>query len=265
MTYEDYIKNPMGKKNAVFAQRDMYYNHYSKKFDTVLVRENGKVTFYPFTDEKHDKYYLHIKIPSEVIANFYYDIVVEFYSTNALKKGIQTLSGYDVRFYSNDPSFVFTFAHAFVKNDMFIKELKDKMTKKAMTDVAKVRNPKDDIGYVKSLFFAYLTIKKYGLLEKSKYVGHPTIDFKKLSGVIMHADKKIFLRQEAQIQYNKMANIEKRKQQNADKSSDDIKDIVTNKAKADSLKNVIKKARTTKTVNKISSIKKANKTTRKRR
>ncbi len=263
MTYEEYIRNPMGKKNAVFSQRDMYYDFYSKKFDLIMVRENGKMEFKQFVDKKNDKYYIWFKIPSEVIANFYYDVVVEFYTNDATKKGVQILNSYDVRFFSNDPSFVFTFAHAFIKEDLFIKELISKMSKPAVKEVAKEKNPKEEIGYVKSLFFAWLIIKKRGLLNKNSFLACPSMDFKKLLPNIMHADKKIFLRQEAKVEYDKMAKVEKRKEQNKDKSGEEIRDVVTRKAKADSLSNIVKKARTTQTVKKVAAIKKANKTRKK--
>lgn len=259
MTYEEYINNPMGKHNAVLSKRDMYYEFYSKKLDLIMVRENGKIDFKQYVDTKHDKYYLYIKIPSEVIANFYYDVVIEFYTNDPTKKGTQILNGYDVRFFSNDPAFVFTFAHAFMTEDLFIKELSRKMSKPAIKKVAEERNPKEEIGYVKSLFFAYLIIKKRGLLNKRSYLGCPPMNFNKLTPLIMHADKKIFLRQEAQQEYNKRARQEKKKEQNKDKSEGEIKEKVLDKTKKESLSSVIKKAQTTKSVTKISAIKKVNK------
>ena len=259
MTYEDYIKNPMGKKNAVFSQREMYYNLYKDKLDKILVRENGKFDFKQYVDKKHDKYYIHAKIPSEVIANFYYDVVIEFSSDNPVSKGVQILNGYNVRFFSNDPAFVFTFAHAFITNDLFIKELQNKMSKQAVKQIGQEKNPKDEVGYVKSLFFAYLLIKPRGLFNKRSYLDAPSMDFKKLDPLIMHADKKILLRQEAKIEYDNKARFEKKKEQNRKRDKDEIGQIVTDKNKAVSLSNVVKKAKTTKTANKISKIKKARK------
>ena len=222
MTYNDYIKNPMGKKNAVFSKRELYYGLYSDKFDKILVRENGKITYNQFVDKKNDKYYIYIKIPSEVIAKFYYDVVIEFSSTNPLSKGVQNLEGYDVRFFSNDPAFVFTFAHAFITNDVFITELKPKMSKLAVKTVATEKNPKDELGYVKSLFFAYLFIKQRGLFKKISFVDAANINFKQLIPVIMHADEKIKLRQEAQAEYDKQLRIEKNKQQNKNKTTENV-------------------------------------------
>lgn len=255
MTYNDYIKNPMGKKNAVFSQREIYYGLYSDKFDKVLVRENGKITYSQFVDKKNDKYYIFIKIPSEVIPKFYYDVVIEFSSSNPISKGVQNLENYDVRFFSNDPAFVFTFAHAFISNDVFISELKPKMSKLAIKNVATEKNPKDELGYVKSLFFAYLFIKQRGLFKKISYVEANSINFKQLLPSIMHADEKIKLRQEAQVEYDKRLKIEKHKQQNQDKTKQSIAD-----EKKAATSNIVKMIKPVKHTSQVKQVKTAKRT-----
>lgn len=42
MTFQQYIDNPMEKKNAVFSQRDMFRKFYTDKFDAVFLREVGR-------------------------------------------------------------------------------------------------------------------------------------------------------------------------------------------------------------------------------
>lgn len=198
MTFQDYINNPLGKENAVISHRDMYRNLYTEKLNKIMVRENGKVDYIVYETDK--SYICHMKVPSEVIDKFYYDVIVQ------LKKesGVRNLANSDVKFYSNDPSFVFTFAHAFIKNKMFVVELEDKMSKKAVAERADERNPKDQVGYVKSLYFAYLLMNARGLFNAIKYEAEkkPYTD-KILKSNIMHADEKIKLRQEAQQEYDK--------------------------------------------------------------
>ena len=247
MTFNDYINNPMGKKNAVFTQREMFRSMYADKLDKILVRENGKIDFKTYVDKKNDKYYVYIKIPSEVIAKFYYDVVIEFSTTNAVLKGIQTLDEYDVRFFSNDPAFVFTFAHAFIKNDMFIKELTPKMSKLAVKKVAEEKNPKDEIGYVKSIFFAFLYMRTRGLFKKIAYLDAPTIDFKILTPLIMHADKKIELRQEAGKEYQRKLSEKKNLKQNRAKPEESIASDVQKKQSVVPVDAV----KTTKKINKV--------------
>ena len=51
MTFRQYIDNPLGKRNAVFSQRDMYKNLYTDKFDKLLLREAGKIDFALYYDD----------------------------------------------------------------------------------------------------------------------------------------------------------------------------------------------------------------------
>lgn len=192
MTFDQYIQNPMGIANSVISNREMYRNMYMLKLDTIMVREMGKINYHLYKDG--NKYYAHIKVPSEVVEKFYYDVIVEFSPTKGSKPS-KSLKDYTVRFYSNDPAFVFTFAHAFMKNKMFITEYSDKMSKEAIKKKAVVKNPMDTVGYVKSLFFAYLIMKRFNLFEKVLYIDKYNEKYVKQN--VMSADIKIALRTEA--------------------------------------------------------------------
>ena len=129
MTFHDYIQNPMGRENAVISNRTMYRNLYQDKLDKILVREAGKIDIKAYHVGK--RYICYLKIPSEVVDKFYYDVLIEFRPPKGILPEAD-LSKYLVRFYSNDPSFVYTFTHAFVKNDLFFKDFENKMSKKAI-------------------------------------------------------------------------------------------------------------------------------------
>lgn len=234
MTFDQYIQNPMGKNNAVFSQRELFRNLYTNKLDKILVREGGKIDYTTFIDQKTGKYYIYFKIPSEVINKFYYDVIVEFYSDNPLTKGQQTLKDYNVRFFSNDPAFVFTFCHAFITNDMFIKDFTPKMSKLAVKNTGVVRNPKNETGYVKSIFFAYLVMKSRGLFNKLQY----TLPYnsKQILGKIMHADEKIQLRQQAQADNDAELKKQKALAQNKKANKADIQNQLSKSFETDAVK-----------------------------
>ena len=196
MTIEEYIKNPTGKGSAAFSNKLLYQKMYMDKWDTLLVRENGKIAFKLFKSD--DDYYVYIQIPSEVVPKFYYDTVIRFYLTKETKKLSMetTLKNYQVQFFSNDPSFVYTFAHAFKSNDMFIADLEFKMSKQALKEKAVIRNPKDEIGYVKSLYFAYIQIKHSNLLAKNRWVTADKYNASIWKSLVTHADEKVQKRQE---------------------------------------------------------------------
>ena len=184
----------MGKNNAVFSGRELFRAKYIDALDKLYVREGGKIDYILYT--KGDNYYIYMKIPSEVVENFYYDVVVEFYPSSGSISNSRSLSDYDVRFFSNDPSFVYTYAYVFSKNDMFIKDLSSKMSKEALRKSPNERNPGYQVGYVKSLYFTYLIMKNKGLFSKIRYEGVDKYNPKALLQMITAADEKIAERQE---------------------------------------------------------------------
>lgn len=198
MTFEEYIRNPMGIANSVISNREMYKKLYTDKLDKILLREVGKLEYYCMKESKgsnsKDVYWCYLKIPSENVSDFYYDVIIKLIP----KKGAlesYSIKEYDVQFFSNDPSFVFTFAHAFIKNKMFIPEYLDKMSKEAVQKKAEVKNPHNQVGYVKSLYFAYLIMDQRGLFHKMRY--NDTYNENAVKRKVMNASKKIKLRQEA--------------------------------------------------------------------
>ena len=212
MNFDKYIDNPSGGSSVV-TNRRMYKDMYKSKFDKVLLREMGtiKYTIYKANDG-YDSYYIHMLIPSEVIEKFYYDVVVRLFTTENKKKTNVNLREYAVQFFSNDPAFVYTFAHAFAKNRLFIPDLEKRMSQQALRDKARVKNPKDEVWYVKSLYFAYLTMEKYNLFNRTildrnskKY------DKKRLLSDIVQAEEKVQARQDAQEKLNKKNADEKKK------------------------------------------------------
>ncbi|MCM1219683.1 MAG: hypothetical protein NC548_34820 [Lachnospiraceae bacterium] len=197
MTFDEYITNPMGRSNAVLsaAVREAQRNIYTNKFNNILLRENGKIDYFLYKG-KGSTYFIHIKIPSEVVKNFYYDVVIKFVGDAKKAASFTKLDKYDVQFFSNDPAFVYNYTYVFGKKGLFINELSKRMDSKALHSPAKEKNPDNTVGYVKSIYFAYLFMKQRGLFTLSMYDAAPIFDQKYLLSQVMDADKKIELRQE---------------------------------------------------------------------
>lgn len=240
MSFGGYINNPSNGATVV-TNRDMYKKMYKEKFDKVLLRENGSIKYSVFHNKKNDSYYIYLKIPSEVIDHFYYDVVVELYTTENSKKNNVNLRNHAVRFYSNDPAFVYTFAHAFNINNLFIKDLTPKMSKQALKHKATMKNPKDNIWYVKSLYFAYLAMEKYNLFNRIILDRESKEYTNKSFNDIMKADDKIALRVSAAEKLKKEKdkgkqkndnNVRRRQQSNTTKKSTISKvSTITNRTK----------------------------------
>jgi len=210
MTLEEYISNPMGKNNASFTpfMREAMKNNYKSKFDNILLRENGSVGYYLYRDAKNNVYYAHVKVPSEVIEKFYYDVVFKFSTTPDMNTASGTnLEKYNIQFYSNDPAFVYTHAHTFMENGLFINELAFRMSKEAIKRKATEKNPNDSVGYVKSIYFAYLFLQNRGLLRAIRYKSAEPYNQMLMGSRIMMADLKIELRQREEAKRDKRKKI----------------------------------------------------------
>lgn len=197
MTFEQYITNPMGKNNAILSSttRESIRKDYTNRFNRLLLRENGKIDYTLYRNDSNNTYFIHIKIPSETVENFYYDVVIKFSANASIKDNGRDLRYYNIQFYSNDPAFVFTYAHTFIKNGLFVKELLPKMSKEAVKTKAKEKNPQDINGYVKSIYFAYLYMQQRGLFNKIQYLTAKPFNLKELLSSVEDADTKIEDRQ----------------------------------------------------------------------
>ena len=166
-TFDDYISNPSGKGSAVTQSvyRDAVSDGYTNKL-RLLESERGKIKFSVVKSSTDGKYYIHFKVPSETTKDFYYDVVVEFTPRNKNNTDAD-ISKYCVRFFCNDSSFVFTYAHAFRTHGLLITEFEKLLPYKSLTQKAGTRNPDNTVGYVKNIYFSYLTMKKHNLFDKA--------------------------------------------------------------------------------------------------
>ena len=196
MSMNEYIRNPAGKANAVYSARYMYQDMYSNKYAKVMMREAGTMQYRLFKG-KNEQWIIHLKVPSEAISNFYYDVVLEFTPNGNLDTIGNDLFNYRMRAFSNDPRFVFVFAHSFIKNKMFFEDLVKKMSPQAVRMKPTLTNPKEEIGYVKSIYFAYLYMKDHSLNNKNQWFAAETYHANDFIQNVMDADNKIYLRQKA--------------------------------------------------------------------
>ena len=249
MSFRQYIDNPMGKRNAVFSQRELFKKLYTEKFDKVFLREAGKINFVLYIDKKKDQYIAHIKVPSETVKDFYYDAVILFYTNDPAIKTSPSLQDYSVKFFSNDPAFVFTYLRVFLKNDLFLEDLKPKSSKLALKNDPKEKNPYEVPGYSKILYFAYLFMKSKNLFSKNMYTSYAMpYDKKKLIDSVEHTDIKIAKRQDLG---------EKQRKQAAKEAKQAEKEVNTRPRVVSPTGN-IRMTKTTNTVNPVRTTKRSN-------
>ena len=199
MTFDQYINNPLIKRNPLFNNmvREHFRASYEKKWGILMVRERGTIDHFFYHDKVHNAYYAHIKVPSETVKRFYYDVVIKFTADQHVEAGGQDLFKYNVQFYSNDPAFCYFYAYAFNQHGMFIKELSKMMVKDCLTKKPKQKNPEENTGYVKTLFFAYLYMKANKFNQRDRFTATcMTYSYGHLVGNIEEAQTKITKRQD---------------------------------------------------------------------
>lgn len=167
ITLLDYINNPMGGR---ITQKEVIRRFYIDKFDKLLLRENGHIEHHLYMNG--NMFIIHFKIPSEAVEKVYYDVVFEFSPSKKEDILSQSLENYNVKFFSNDPAFVFNYAYVFKSKGLLIEDLASLLGKAALNDAPKITNPNKIVGHVKAFYFAYLFMKTKGLFKKVVFTGN---------------------------------------------------------------------------------------------
>lgn len=158
LTLKEFLDNPMGKGSTAIPNKELIKSDLVRRYEKL--KKDIKVKVYK---DKKD-FYFHVTIPSESDRNNTYDVVIQFIpDADAINIG-KTIEKYGVKFFSNCPSFVYTFAYVFNSYGYFIESLADKYDDKVLEDMPVVRNPNEIISFEKSIYFAGLYIRdKYKL------------------------------------------------------------------------------------------------------
>lgn len=165
LTFDEYIKNPAGKGSSINSSRDTTAQFYETKYNALVARD-GLIKYEVYRNA-NETFYIHFHIHSNSTKGFDYDTVVELRPDKNSKVDKGNLHHYLVRFYSNDPDFNFTHAHAYLSHGLIIPEFEKKISLQVKTMRASTRNPDNAVSYVQSIYFAYLTMNKDNLFEKT--------------------------------------------------------------------------------------------------
>lgn len=101
---------PLGK-GAVKIPIKGLVSEYREKYDTL--KNTHKFSHDIYTIQPGGRMIVHIKVPSETVDNFYYDILIEFEPSATTLK----IEDCDVKLFSNSPSFVYSYAYVFYHLD----------------------------------------------------------------------------------------------------------------------------------------------------
>lgn len=155
MNMADYMQNPLGKGASVLmlsSTRKVLDEEYAKIASLI------SHTWYNL----QNKYYIaHVKIPSKSSDKMYYDVLIEI-DIDSLPKQVTMINNGKCRVFSNCPSFVFTYAYVFNKNNDIIPWTKKKYNRKVFEVNPAKRNPAEIKNYERSIYFAIKYITSNG-------------------------------------------------------------------------------------------------------
>ena len=164
-TFDDYIRNPSGKGSAVVATVNL--DQYQKELLS-LEGKNGKASYIVYKQSNIGgklTYFIHFKIPSST-KGFFNDVVIELDANQDDTTTTKTVKAYKVKFFSNDSNFVYTYAYSYKSHGVLITELEKLLPFRCITSKPVMRNPDNAMGYNKSIVFAYLIMIRDNLFLK---------------------------------------------------------------------------------------------------
>lgn len=165
-TLQEFIDNPMGKGSTAIMQKHLIVQDLKLRMEKLATTKTIERNVYI----ENDDYYIHFILPSESERNNTYDVVLKFSPSEPNQKADTTLNRYSVQFFSNCPSFTFTFAYAFNQHEMIIQELKDKYEDIVFEKEPTIRNASMIMSYEKSITIASLYVLHDPLLTNKKHL-----------------------------------------------------------------------------------------------
>lgn len=243
---KEFFNNPAGKGSAVL-NINATKNKFQEKYNQIHKRISHKSFFVK------DDIYILVNIPSSV-EGIMYDVLMKFEKN---KKSIgTTILDMEMRLFSNSPSFLYTYANAYDKQKLFIKECKKKLSPKMLSDIAKTRNPYGVLSYDFSIYSAlwYILSNGYTNIDDLKMTDNINCN---LSTVLNYVKDAELLQKNRKVQkdYNKMVEQEKLKK-NKNKAIKGNKELPKDEPALKEVKSVkntvhIKKSKYSKSVKKI--------------
>lgn len=166
MTMDQFLKNPSGSYSASFARRDLIIANLEDRFAKLLKNRKNDFKMVVFQGTKKNDFIFYFKIPSEELP-ITYDVVIQFIPVDMNCISSNNINKYALKVFSNSLNFTFTYAYWYNQSDIIINQLKNKLSKKCLTEKPVIKNQEGIFGFEKSVYFALLYIKYNNLNQKS--------------------------------------------------------------------------------------------------
>lgn len=163
MTLKEFLDNPAGKGDSSLG-RAAIISTLNGKYDELV--KNKKIVCKVYRKMGiSSEYFIHLIIPTETERDNTYDVVFHLYK-NKKENPTAKVKDYEVKFFTNTPSFAYTFLHVYAKNDLFEESLSNKFDKQFFKDAPVERNRFNVVNYDKYLFFGAKYVLESHLLSE---------------------------------------------------------------------------------------------------
>lgn len=135
-------------------------------------------------------YLLHLKIPSQSRPGTYYDVVIQFFTTDTSVENADSLEPYLLQFFSNSPSFIYKYAALYKMHGYLIEAFQSKLNQEYGEKYPEKTNKEGILSFDKSLYFAckYIVENQLTLLSKSRLKRLRQVPLKKLISKVASSD-----------------------------------------------------------------------------
>lgn len=218
------LTNPTGSGTAYTASREMIKEALRSKYYKLIQQyKQIKVAVFKIKDTNRIIFYL--EMPSEKYENLFYDVFVEVQEDPEISRS--RLTNFPVRFYSNSPSFTFTYTYVLNKEKKIIPEfLIAHCNRKALTEKPEVRNPMESMGFEKSIYFSLLHLYEINYLDYS-YINNSLVEISKSEFKTILSNIRTDLSKLKQ--YNDIKTKKKKPNKTPTKLIDKVKTVLTTK------------------------------------
>jgi hypothetical protein len=160
-----FFKNPTGSGSGQVFKREGIREYMSNKAIELIKQKKIKLV-QVFSTRDDSIFYVWIQVGSETLESFFHDVVLKFKPSSTTNTSF--LSTYSFYGFSNSPAFMFTYAHAFKERGMLI--LESMFKAETLNEPPAERNPSVELGFEKSLVYAYFYLTVRDFLTRSSMI-----------------------------------------------------------------------------------------------
>lgn len=222
ITLREALQNPSGAGSAAVGNRKVIKDNLRMRYTKEVYPRGIDYKIY----NEGDNFVLHFRIPSENY-DIHFDVVLRIIPVD----GATNVRDWEVEFFSNIPAFTFTYAYAIYHKGWLISQLADRFSDVALTETPRVKNPLEENGFEKSIYYALLFMENFHLFSSAnlKRLGKEKVDWKKLSTSI-DTDSGIMKKYNA---VKKKASAEKKARKEKEARANNAANAKLRKARAD--------------------------------